>query len=373
MSIKLKIVASVVMCMLAGTVGILLVLNHFQEKSLRTVSADAVQVSRGILDEMEKSTTESLKMALDVFMTDEAMKEAFAKQDRDALYEAGKALYAKLNQRYGITNFNFITDDGVVFLRLQRKDQHGDKLVRIPFKRAVETQAFGTGKEIGKCAFALRAVHPYLRNGQRIGYVELGKDVNVFYQGLKAQTGNEVVLLMSKKALKKDEWEAMVKIKGIRDSWEDLRDVVVVANTLAGPAPLDLNVDLDAIPDQGAFVKETTVGGRRYTVGLLPARDAAGRKVGAAYVLTDVSALAASMAETNRWVVLAIVLEGALLCAAMLYLLIRVVRGRLDRMVRNITRVLGGDTALELDKTKDELTDFETQLKNLFTSMMGQP
>lgn len=373
MSIKLKIVASVLVCMVIGTVGTLLVLDHFQEKSIRSLSVDAVQVSRRILDEMEKSTTDSLKMALDAFMTDEAMKEVFAKHDRDALYEAGKGFYKRLNERYGITNFNFIDDDGKVFLRLQKKEQFGDLLVRIPFKRAVETQSFGTGKEIGKCAFALRAVHPYLRGGQRLGYVELGKDVNVFYHDLKAQTGSEVVLLMKKQFLKKDEWDAMVKIKGIRDSWDDLRDAVVVANTLSGDARVDLEVDVESIPAEGTFVKDLSVGGRSYTVGLLPTLDAAGRKVGAVYVLSDVTALWASMAQTNRWVVAAIVLEGVLLCAAMLFLLIGVVRRRLDRMVANITRVLGGDVSLEVDKTRDELTEFETQLKNLFTQMMGQP
>jgi hypothetical protein len=373
MSIKLKIVTSVVLCMLVGTAGTLLVLRHFQEKTVRSAAGEAVQVSRRILDDMERSTTESLKMALDAFMTDEAMKEVFARGDRDALYQAGKGLYRRLSEGYGITNFNFISDDGTVFLRLQRPEQFGDKLVRIPFQRAVETQSFGTGKEIGKCAFALRAVHPYLRGGQRLGYVEIGKDVNVFYQDLKAQTGSEVVLLMKKQYLKKDEWDAMVKAKGVRDSWDDLRDAVVVANTLSGDARIDLAVDVESIPAQGTFVKEVSLGDRRFAVGLLPVRDAAGHQVGGVYVLDDVTALWASMAATSRWVIVAIVLESALLCGAMLFLLIRVVRRRLDRMVANITRILGGDVELEVEGTRDELTEFETQLKNLFVQMMGQP
>jgi hypothetical protein len=371
MSIKLKIVSIVVLCMVASTLGILLVLNHFQEKNIQSVGADAVQVSRRILDEMEKSTTDSLKMALDAFMTDEAMKDLFAKGDRDVLYDAGKDLYQRLNKRYGITNFNFITDEGKVFLRLQRKDEFGDQLVRIPFKRAVETQSFGTGKEIGKCAFALRAVHPYVRNGQRLGYVEIGKDVNVFYRDLKTQTGNEVVLIMKKKYVKKDEWDAMVRIQGIRDSWDDLREEVVVANTLTGDARVDFHIDLESIPEQGTYLKEIALGDRRFTVGLLPVHDAAGNKVGGVYVFSDVTALWASMNQTNRWVVGAIVAEGVLLCLAMLLLLIGVVRRRLDRMMANITRILGGDVELQVEKTKDELSEFETQLKNLFVQEMG--
>ena len=63
----------------------------------------------------------------------------------------------------------FILPDGEVFFRGHNPPQHGDRLTRVTYKRAAETQKLASGIEMGKNFFSLRAVLPVFYREMRSG------------------------------------------------------------------------------------------------------------------------------------------------------------------------------------------------------------
>jgi HAMP domain-containing protein len=334
--IKGKIIRIILLVGLVLTVVFVGIVIWSFQKNLRISSLQTVANVHGMYDSILKNDTKMLSAAIDSFATNDAYKQLFSKRDRVKLYEAGKGLFANNRSRYGMTHFYFIQEDGICFLRMHRPDLADDLIKRVTYQRAKETNATASGIELGKTAFALRVVSPYMYQGRRIGFVEFGEEIDHFDQLVKNETGSDVIVLVNKGHLDEKEYRAVRASTKQRDDWDDIKNYVVVSETFGDRAFFAANVvDEDELKMVGSPVYLGTVerGGRVLMKGAFPLNDAAGNRVGVVMVLSDVTALAAQVMNAKSTIFYLLIASIGLLSVSS-WIIYRYLKGEvIDPMV----------------------------------------
>jgi hypothetical protein len=242
---------------------------------------------------------------------------------------------ATLSERDRITHWYFIEPDGTVFLRVHHPQLRGDDLNRrATFRKAAESRELGAGKELGRTAFALRAVRPWIVDGELVGYMEVAEEIDHFLAAMKARTGDDYGLLVKKKFLDSQAWANVLGPRS--NTWNDRPEVVVVDTTTFTEGIVDFEGDIEALSDRGESLGRVERGDRSFARGIFPVRDAAGRKVGGLFVLRDFTMHEAAM-RAGRLEALLTLLAVAAICAIVVALLVRaLVFSRLARLRRDL-------------------------------------
>lgn len=369
MSIRAKLTLAIVASMVALAVATGALVRLAEQRGLRIAAQQAIGAAGASFAALERADVEKLDATLRALSADAALADAFAARDRAKLLAAAAPVFALLKENHGITHMYFIEPDPSrkVFLRVHRPDEYGDVVHRTTLSRAIDTLSFGAGKEFGLNAFALRVVRPwYGRDGELIGFVELAEEMDHFVARLKQQTGDDYGLMIEKIFLERATW---ARSEGARRSnWDDRARSVMVNATVEDPRELVFDGDISSVPDAGLLLEEDQHEGRTFVHGLVPVKDAAGRRVGGLFVLHDVSKLHASMDRSLQGIYAAL----AILAAVLAYFLVALVDGyvlrRLQRMAHDL-EVLGGrlsvgdlDVRVPRPTGKDEVGHFEAAL-----------
>jgi len=210
----------------------------------------------------------------------------------------------------------------------------GDVVERATFLRAVQTGELGAGMELGRTAFALRAVRPWIQDGKVIGYMELAEEIDHFLTAMKARTGDDYGLLVKKRFLDERAWADVLGPRA--NTWNDRPDVVVVDTTTFTEGIVDYEGDLERLPERGQTLGRVARGDRSYVRGIFPVLDAGGRKVGGLFVLRDFTRHDAAL-DAARFRTLASLLGVAAVAAIAIVLAVRrVVFARLARLRRDL-------------------------------------
>lgn len=366
MSIKLKVVLAIVACAMLAAAAAVPLIRYVYRQDMRLAAEQAVHVAGESYASLERHHVGKLAATLEALAANLALAEAFARRDRGRLQALAGPLFARLRDAHGITHFYFIEPGRTCFLRVHRPDLFGDLVDRQTLAQAIRTRSTASGKELGKTAFALRVVRPWVVDGRLLGYLELGEEIDHFLRRMKAQSGDDFGIMVEKEHLDAAEWAATRARAGLRDNWDDRPDVVVVDSTTPDETIFDLQGKVDAIPDGGKVIETEEERGRTLVRGVLPVADAAGYKVGALFVVHDVTALRASMQGVRRNVLALVVGLAVALSAVLAALLGRLVFRRLDRMIDHMedasARLAGGDYEAGKEFTagsNDEIGEFE--------------
>jgi len=281
-----------------------------QNETFDLISSEHVKKISYMFEELEKQDTKMLSSTLEFAIQDRGLKEAYLKKDRETLYYHGNPLFQNLKNNYGITHFYFILPDGRVFLRLHNKEIYDDRVKRITFLKANETKKLATGLELGKTAFALRAIRPYYEDGNLIGYVELGEEIDHFLKILKGNTSNEFAIIVEKKYLNKDDWRSVREVAGIRDNWDDSEKYLIISSTtevgISDKCFAEENLNLETEKNRFEQFQNNEM---TFICGGFPITDAGGRHIGVVLSLIDMTDhIATEKKSNNTLIVLAFIL-----------------------------------------------------------------
>ncbi len=317
LSLELKVDFLVVAACLGAALFGAWMEGRIVEQNVEQAGMAALRSAADAFAAQERAEIEKLASTLDALLAHDDLRDAFVARDRARLLALATPLFETMRERDRITHWYFIEAEPSqkVFLRVHQPALFGDRVERATFLKAKETRDLGAGKELGLTAFALRAVRPWIVNGQLIGYVELAEEIDHFLTALKSRTGDEYGVLVKKKFLDEAAW---AKVLGPRaNTWNDRPDVVVVDTTTFTEGIVDYPGDLEGLPDGGLGLGEVVHDESAVMRGLFPVRDASGRKVGGLFVLHDFSAphqaAQASTTETRA----ALVGIGALLAVVL--------------------------------------------------------
>jgi hypothetical protein len=375
LSLELRLAFIVVVLCLGASLAGAWMAGEIAERRFEQAGLSTLRSAADAFAAQERAEIEKLSATLDALLAHDDLRSAFVARDRARLLALATPLFETMRERDRITHWYFIEAEPsqAVFLRVHQPELRGDRVERATFLQAKATRDLGAGKELGLTAFALRAVRPWIVDGNVIGYVELAEEIDHFLTALKSRTGDEYGLLVKKRFLDEAAW---AKVLGPRaNTWNDRPDVVVVDTTTFTQGIIDYQGDLEALPDDGITLGEALREDTAVMRGLFPVRDASGRKVGGLFVLHDftpqhAAARAAALQFRALLVGLGAVL-AALVTLAMHFLIFARLRQLHRRLEREVTAA-GLPPGRLIQLPDDEVSRLEALLDRVLFPSRGR-
>ena len=235
-----------------------------------------------------------LESQINLLQLNKDLQKAYLAQDRETLVHHATPFFKALKAKYQVTHFYFIDLDKTCFLRVHNPPHHGDSLSRFTLNDAVHKGIPVYGIELGKFGtFTLRTVYPWRINGQLIGYIELGKEIEHITAALKEILGIEVFFAVKKSYLDRADWEKGLKMMGGRTGdWTQFSDVVITVRTLQMSQVLKKHIGSSSFfstDEHLTTILKLSIGDKSYRGGFIDLIDAGNREVGHLFILNDVS------------------------------------------------------------------------------------
>lgn len=277
-----------------------------------------------------------LDAAMSIIIRDGAMRALLAARDRAALLKRSTPLLNELQRRFGITHLYFSGPDRVNLLRVHQPQRYGDVIQRFTTLEAERTARTAYGVELGPLGtLTLRLVTPwYADKAQQrlIGYVELGMEIDPVWETVQKFTGTPVLVFVSKQYLRREDWEAGMKMLGRNPQWDRFRDFVLSNDAATEPEQL---LGQFAAALQGATPANISPATAHERVEFLPLTDAAGRAVGRIGLLID---NASHTSASHRIVLIGI--SSSVLILGLLIGFIYLFAGRIEQRIKHDEEML---------------------------------
>jgi len=384
LSIKTKVTAFIVTCVAVCGAALLWLNESSYQSNLQGVTEASIRDSRSSWESLTRSEVRTLSAVMQNVIVNKELLALWAAKDREKLLEASRPLFEVLRKDFGVTQFNYIDEQTLrLLIMTDPKDPKliGTKADRFDVQEAARTKTWSSGLALGNHGFALRVAVPaydsgLAPDGKLIGYLECGAEVGKFLASLKAQSGHEYGMVVKKSALDAEKWANQRAHLKLQNNWDQMKDVVLTGNTSADESIFSFAEDLAALPVEGKDLGLLARGVRSFSRGVFPINDASGQRVGAVFVLADVTALKDRFAAARvRTVVFAIALL-IVLSLVLVMMLQSWVFKRLAHITDVVTNVVGGAYQTPVQVTKnDEIGRFEAlfeQFRGVFVGLLQQ-
>jgi HAMP domain-containing protein len=180
---------------------------------------------------------------------------------------------------------------------------------------------------------------------------------------MKSQTGDDYGLLLDKKYVSQQFWADSNETLNRRDNWSDAANYVIWDKTSNSNHIFDFKEDLSALPSTGKALDRYHEGNSEYVRGVFPIQDVAGNRVGAIFVVRNITSSYLSMRRTEIMIGIATLVAVLLWTGGFLLMLSRLIFRRLERIIKQATNVVGGDFGTEIKVSSD---DEVGQIEQLF-------
>jgi HAMP domain-containing protein len=384
-SIRFKIIVLIVAGFGIGAFGLALYFDRIYESNTERISKDSIRSAAVAFAEVERTSTELMSASVMALTRDPEVRAAILSRDSGRLLVLSQPIFRDLRGRFGITHCNYweteqpgdMNPKGLRnILRVGTPEMHGDFVERTTLARVAREHRLVTGLDLGFTGVVLRVLTPVEESGGTIGYVEVGKEIGGFLDQIKKVSGDDYGLLLSKSRMDAKKWATQRKTAGLRDNWNDMPDLLLADNTSDDNSIFQFAGKVADLPEEGTSLGILSKGGKTLARGVFPINDAGGTRVGALFVLRDITAVYEDMRSGQRQAVLGVaalmVVLGILFFLVFQVLILR----RLQRMIQVATRVVGGEFDLEIvPSADDEIGAFETlfeQFRMLFVELIGQ-
>jgi len=377
-SIRTKVVVASICCLFVGLTGILALIHYSVNRNAQNLASQAVSAAQSLFEISETREIRKMAALTQSLNLNPRIGDALLARNREQLIEMTAPFFLNLKED-GITDFSFQTQelDPAVFLRLHDPARYGDHMDRFMDKEVQTTLTMVTGNEMGKAGFAVRTIAPMFgAHGEVAGYVEFGEELGQFLHAMKSTTGDEYGLLLDKKYINKGFWDDSNATLGRRDNWNDSPKYVIWDKTSKSDRICDFKGDLSALPASGQVLDRFGEGNSVFVRGVFPIQDVAGNKVGAIFVVRDITNFYASMRRTEMIFAISILVAALIGTSLFLFMLSRLVFQRLERIIQVATRVVGGDHEMEIKvSSNDEVGQLEQlfeQFRQVFVYVLSQ-
>jgi two-component system, NtrC family, sensor kinase len=335
-----------------------------------SISTRVASASEHFEHEVEKDAL-LMHGLLDFIERDEAIRQAWLAGDRQQLLDLTQPLFEQLESKYRVTDFQFHGAHRVNFLRVNSPDNHGDTIRRFTINNAHTTGKPAQGVELSPLGtLTLWVAHPWLIDGELVGYIELGEEVEHVMQQMQSIHGIDFVLLVNKQYLKAELWTRGLEVYDRNEQWDDYEQWAVMCRTVNMPAAaIEPCLEQEQIVhrDQIFTVK---VQGNRYRLGFLPLIDAGGRDVGEMVILHNVTG---QILATEKSML--ITLTQALLVGAFLLAFFWLYLGKIERKLFSSRRKLNEtrqqliNQNMQLGKKQEQLEQSHNALRDILAKV----
>lgn len=271
-------------------IGNLVALFWFENKAINEEVEHDIKGFQFLYKEVLASEKKLLNSLLENYAKDESLQRAYLAKNRQELLRIATPVLDEIRNSSQMSHFYFIGLDKRAFLRVHNPEYYDDQVGHNTLAKAMRNNEKSADIELGKFGnFTLRVVHPWKVDGEVIGYLELGKDIEYITPKLKKITNNDLFFVVDKAFIKREHWEKGLEIKGRKGDWDELAQRVVVDRTLrAIPENLKGYVQSD-FKGQERSLFNMSLYGRNYRVGLVPLKDFGGNVFGDIAVMHDIT------------------------------------------------------------------------------------
>jgi PAS domain-containing protein len=291
------------------------------ENRLREISLTTKEHAMGDLEQLLAEQARGLAAVQVPLLRDPELIAALKAGQRERLLAHSQPLFEALNAHHDVTHFYFSDARRVCLLRVHAPERHGDRFHRFTALEAERIGEVASGIELGPLGtFTLRVVRPVFENGELLGYLELGKEIEDVLERIVAFEEVEKMLLVRKTELDRSQWEAGMRMLGRQAHWDRLPDHAIIYASIPLPAEAERLVGR-SVHDRSDASDEIRFDDRYWRVTVEPATDASGRDVGEFLLLHDVTELkAAQQRQVMAAGAAALVLLALLLALAVVIL-----------------------------------------------------
>lgn len=276
------------------------------------------------------------------------IQKAFFNQNREELARLVDLLYSNLNQSIDLTHLYFIKTDGTVLYRAHNPKRHSDKIGRYTFQQTKQMNRPFHGVEFGTLKqLTLRVVHPWIIDGETMGFVEMGKEVDRYMTLLSSQLGIEMYLAVNKE-MYADSMEQAKK-------YDHTADHYIVYQTEKTPENIE-EILTDQSDDRFLKIDE-----RVYVAYHAELKDASGTSIGHQLILIDVTSEYRNIFD-SAVLFSAVIALIVLVMLNLTYLFIR----REETQIGSLTKQLA-DKSFELESINAKLEEYLNENRELLS------
>ncbi|MDH5492118.1 MAG: ATP-binding protein [Myxococcales bacterium] len=284
-----------------------MMVHHLQTQA---IDSDLVHGDRLLEDFLGGSIAHeerSLSGTLVTLRGDPRLAEALQRGDRDALHALTRTRFQELRSETDITHLYFLDPERRCLLRAHHPDRHGDIIDRQTALHAESTGSIASGLELGELdTVTLRTIAPWLVDGERIGYVEVGVELEHVFDEMSGRPEHALYGLVRKDRLERESWEEGMRILGRPAQWDRLPDHVYVGR---GVLPGWIGQLASAAEGEETTSVDLSEGGREHRILLAPIQDVSNQNLGLLVLDRDTTEIWIAAERTT----MAIALLGVLL------------------------------------------------------------
>ncbi|MBF0464892.1 MAG: methyl-accepting chemotaxis protein [Nitrospirae bacterium] len=356
-SIKTKILLSIaIVISISGT--IFLINNYLKnQQSVIENAQSAFDVFQKVYKNELETKTKDLSMSMEILLLNHDIVSAFAKGDRDALAKLTVDYFKKdLKPQYSVKQFQFHSPQAKSFFRVHKPEKFDDDLssFRHTVVAANNTKKPVVGLEAGREGLGLRIVYPVFSDGNHVGSVEFGGDLDAILE--TAQNASLVAYAVSvKSAIFKES-------KRFEDKDKDLEKDGLTFFLYSEPQVRDMILKLD-IQRAGKISK---LDGKTIFFKSFTFKDYSGNDIGEILVIKDVSQIVSAIHKEiliqAAFIVIAMVITVLILYMIMLKVFIR----PLNTAVTAINRLSEGNLTINVNyDNNDEVGALTHSMNNM--------
>ncbi|MDD5717863.1 MAG: EAL domain-containing protein [Sulfuricurvum sp.] len=240
-----------------------------------------------------KQQAVGMSLALQPIVENSRVKKGLREGDVKSLLADWAPVFEKMKVENHLTHFYFIDKNRICLLRVHKPEKSGDLINRFTAQQAEWTHKRSWGIEIGPLGtFTLRVIQPVYENGELLGYVELGKEIEDILQLLHTESAVEIAVLIRKEYLKQDTWEEGMRMLGREGEWNQLPQFAVIyASQKRLPENFEsvANTHIDGDNSYESKHQEIRYDGKDWRVAMMPLIDASGKEIGDMMLMKDIS------------------------------------------------------------------------------------
>ena len=367
MKITRKLLIPTLLMVSIGFIGLLLIqtFNDFQDSTAQEQN-DLEFLNQALQSRLQAMESFAVALATETAQNEE-VQAAFAAGDRERLTELTLPAYLALDQEFNIPQHQFHLPPATSFLRLHQLENFGDDLsgFRFTVLQANETKQPASGLEIGRGGLGMRGVVPVSYQGDHIGTVEFGLNVDQsFINDLKNQYNADWQILLSRKPA-----ETATFAGAVAESTGPTDDLILQASTLSTPFFASASNYASALADKPSYSNNVRFDDVAYAFYSVPLYDFSGNIIGVVDIISDRTAIIQTQTNKMLTAVAVAIVSLFLVGSGLIYFITRA----LDP-IQDITDMATAIAAGDLSRTvpvssNDELgvlaQDFNTMAGNL--------
>lgn len=338
-----------------------------QEKNIYEDVKDSLSGVKLMFEYQLEQDALLLHSLLDSIEQDKSLQQALLKRNRDELLREAETIFKDIHQRYRVTNFYFHLPNGSCFLRVHEPAQNNGETERITLSQTIKKHTKTNGIELGRLGtVTLTAVHPWKVNGEIIGYIELGEEIEHIAPKLKRTLNTELIFTVNKSCVERENWEKGMKKLGRDAQWNQFSHFVIVNHTM-GILPVELFEPIQFTPTSyGDPLLNIKTKDMTYRGGYIHLVDILGRDLGDIIVLNDVTNKMISQTQMSA-ILVAICGVIAIILFLLFFIYIKAIETKLAKRRMSLQAEIQerNRTEQELKAAKEQAEKIQQEIKQI--------